>query len=126
MAEPSWQVIEEVSGSGIAEILRGLLEAQGIEVLVSQEGAGHFGYPVTVGRFGIVQILVPAEKANLAESILAEFHTGELSDIQLEESQSPEDCTRRGLGCASGAHGLASRGACNPPDGGGLQGDGRE
>ena len=91
MAEPSWQVIEEVSGSGIAEILRGLLEAQGIEVLVSQEGAGHFGYPVTVGRLGIVQILVPAEKANQAESILAEFHAGELSNIQLEESQSPEE-----------------------------------
>ncbi len=90
MTEPSWQVIEEVSGSGIAEILRGLLEAQGIEVLISQEGAGHFGYPVTVGRLGAVQILVRVENASQAESILAEFHRGELADMQLEKDDRVE------------------------------------
>jgi len=91
MAESSWQVIDEVAGSGMADILRGLLEAQGIEVLLSQEGAGHFGYPVTVGRLGAVQILVPAEKVSQAQNILAEYHAGLLSTMQLEDVEPGEE-----------------------------------
>jgi hypothetical protein len=91
MAEPTWQVIDEVSGSGLAEILRGLLEAQGITVLLSQEGAGHFGYPVTVGRLGLVQILVPKDDAAQAEKILSEFHAGNLSNSPLENDEPTEE-----------------------------------
>jgi hypothetical protein len=76
--ENSWQVLEEVGGSGVAEILRGLLQAQDIPVLLSQEGAGHFAYPTTMGRLGWVQILVPASCLERAQQILASYHAGEL------------------------------------------------
>ena len=79
MPDQSWLVIEEVSGSGLAEILRGLLEAQEIPVLLSQEGAGHFGYAVTTGRLGLVQILVPAEFEAKAQQALADYHSGRLA-----------------------------------------------
>ena len=59
MEENHWQVLEEVAGNATAELIRSYLESHEISVLLSQEGAGHFGFPVNVGRFGRVQILVP-------------------------------------------------------------------
>jgi len=55
-----------------AEILRGLLQAQDITVMLSQEAAGSV-MPVDVGAFGQVEILVPAEQAARAREILDEL-----------------------------------------------------
>jgi hypothetical protein len=87
--EESWQVVEEVAGSGLAEMLRGLLEAQEIPVLLSQEGAGHFAFATTVGRLGWVQILVPDSHLAQAHEILAAYHAGELiaPDIELDTNE---------------------------------------
>ena len=38
MPETNWEVVYETTGSFLAEILRGLLEAQEIPVVLSQEG----------------------------------------------------------------------------------------
>ena len=38
MPETNWEVVYETNGSFVAEILRGLLEAQEIPVVLSQEG----------------------------------------------------------------------------------------
>lgn len=76
MSEIAWKVAIETTGSAEAEILRGLLEAQGIEVWLSQEGAGKSVYPVTTGVFGKVEILVPETQLAQAKSILAEVDSG--------------------------------------------------
>ena len=44
MPQENWVVLEQVSGSAVAEMLKGLLEAQGLEVLLSQEGIGGWAY----------------------------------------------------------------------------------
>ena len=71
MSEENWQVIEEVGGDLQAEILRGLLEAQGIQVLLSQEGIAHFAYSLTVGPLSTVQILVPTSQLEAAAKTMA-------------------------------------------------------
>lgn len=52
-----------------AEIVRGLLEAQGIPAMLSQEAAGSI-LPVDVGAFGQVDVLVAVELAPRAREIL--------------------------------------------------------
>jgi hypothetical protein len=76
MAENKWVVLEVIPGSFQAEILRGLLEAQGIPVVLSQEGAGHYAYATTVGSLGAVQLLVPADELENAEKVLADYRAG--------------------------------------------------
>jgi hypothetical protein len=55
-----------------AEILRGLLEGEGVTVVLSQEAVGSV-MPVDVGAFGQVDLLVPADQAALAREILDEI-----------------------------------------------------
>lgn len=59
-----------------AEVLRGLLEAQGIPALLSQESASS-AIPVTMGLLGLVDVLVPPATETEARRILEEFITGE-------------------------------------------------
>jgi hypothetical protein len=56
-----------------AEILRDLLEAEGISVALSQEAAGSV-LPVDVGAFGQVELLVPADQAERARQILGDLN----------------------------------------------------
>ena len=76
MAETEWEVLSETAGSFHAEMLKGLLEAQGIPVLLSQEGLGHSVYSLTVGPLGRVQVLVPAELIDRARHVLKDIETG--------------------------------------------------
>src|SRR3990172_1295582 len=69
--QPPVAIVSDLSRAP-AEILRGLLEAQGISVALSQEAAGA-GMPVDVGAFGQVEILVAAEQAARAREILDEL-----------------------------------------------------
>lgn len=97
MEEEKWHVVEEVSDELEAEILRGLLVAQGLEVLLSQEAAAHYIYPTNVGGFGEVQLLVPSHQVEAAKAILEAYHQGvferdavELSDSEAEEDELPD------------------------------------
>lgn len=74
-----WEKVDETQGSLQAELLRGLLEAQGISVYLSQEGAGR-AYGLTVGALGMVEILVPAEQVEAALQILRAYYAGEFTD----------------------------------------------
>lgn len=74
--EEEWDVVEEIPGPLRAELLRGLLEAQGIPADLNQEGAGRYGYPVTIGRLGLVQILVPRSFVRRAQQVLADYYAG--------------------------------------------------
>ena len=93
MSEQQWDVIDSVPGEIQAELLRGLLVSQGIPAYLSQEGLGHFGYVVTVGALGKVDILVPASKVEEARAVLEAYYAGEytLTDESGEQPVDPED-----------------------------------
>jgi hypothetical protein len=80
MTDETWEVIDEVSGQFQAEIVRGLLEAQEIPVVLSQEGLGHV-YALTIGTLGTVQVLVPAREAERARQLLEEYRSGASQDL---------------------------------------------
>lgn len=75
MSEQSWVVVETVTGSLQAELLRGLLEAQGIEVILSQEGAGR-ALGLEVGLMGEVNMLVPIEGVQQAREVIENYYAG--------------------------------------------------
>ena len=85
MAEIQWEVVYETNGMLLAEILRGLLEAQEIRVVLSQEGVGRV-YGLTVGTLGRVQVLVPASELERAQQILQEYETNSIADIEASDT----------------------------------------
>ena len=76
MAE-DWIVLDEVAGMLQAEILRGLLEAQEIPTVLSQEGAGK-AIGLTIGTLGTVQILVPSKDQERARELLEAYYSGDV------------------------------------------------
>jgi hypothetical protein len=72
-------VVYTAPGQLQAQIVKGLLEAQGIPAQLSGEGAGA-AYGLTVGLLGLVEILVPANRAAEAEKLIAAMESGELGD----------------------------------------------
>lgn len=74
-ANRDWVEIHEVGDQIQANILKGLLEAQGVMVNISQEG-----YQQAIGLTGLpgtmVKLLVPSDQISLAETILADFYQG--------------------------------------------------
>lgn len=79
MNDDKWEVVDEVAGELQAELIRGLLESQGIAVVLSQEGIGRV-YATTVGIFGRVQVLVSAKDLPLARQILDHYYSNERTD----------------------------------------------
>jgi hypothetical protein len=96
MSDERWEVASEVAGDLQAELIRGLLEAQGIRVWLSQEGAGR-AYGLSLGLLGRVQILVPSDSVEKARSIIDEYYaqeaesdnntTADDEDIDLDDIQ---------------------------------------
>ena len=87
MPEDGLVLLEEVAGAGQAEVLRGLLEAQDIHVLLSQESASS-AIPVSFGILGDVQIMVKEEDLERAREILEEYYAGE---YDRDEESAEED-----------------------------------
>lgn len=75
-----WVVVEEVSGGFQAEILRGLLEAQGVQAVISQEGLGRSVYAMTIGDLGRAQIMVPSTEVERAMQILEDYRAGKFEN----------------------------------------------
>ena len=90
MAEEEWVLVEKVQGQLQAEILKGLLEAQGITVWLNAQGAAH-AYAVTVGVLGTVELLVPSSSAESARQVLDAYYRGDFDDIQLGGQDSGEE-----------------------------------
>ena len=80
MAEEEWVLVDKVQGQFLAELLRGLLEAQGIKVYLNQQGAAR-AYAVTVGTLGAVEILVPSSAAEQAKQVLEAYYRGDFEDL---------------------------------------------
>ncbi|HSR48216.1 MAG TPA: DUF2007 domain-containing protein [Anaerolineales bacterium] len=66
-----------------AEVLRGLLEAQEIPAILSRESAGSL-FPVNVGVFGLVDVLIPEAKWDDALQILETFRGSEIDPDESE------------------------------------------
>jgi hypothetical protein len=88
--EDKWETVESVQGQLQAEILRGLLEAQGIRVFLNQEGAG-VAYGINVGPLGTVEIMVPTSEMDQARQILTAYYSGEYEETVLDNTEPEED-----------------------------------
>lgn len=90
MPEEKWELIIEVSGELQADILRNLLEVQGIKVFLNQEGAGR-AYGLTVGPMGQVQVLVPEHQSREAHQIVEDYYAGKFESDEGEYSDLDEN-----------------------------------
>jgi hypothetical protein len=77
--------IASTAGKIEAEIIRGLLEANGIQAHLSYESAGAT-YGLGVGPMAEVDILVLAEQQSQAEALLADYYEGRLDDDEPAEA----------------------------------------
>ena len=89
MAEEEWMLVDKAYGQIQAEILRGLLEAQGIMVWLNQEGAAH-AYAVVLGTLGTVEILVPSSVVEKARQVLEAYYRGDFENMELEGPESDD------------------------------------
>ena len=85
MTEVKWELITTVSGELQAELLRNLLEVQGIKVFLSQEGAGR-AVGLTMGPMGEVQVLVPENQSEAARQIVDDYYAGKFESSEDEDS----------------------------------------
>lgn len=74
-----WVSLEKVQGRLEAEIIRGMLEAQEIEVQLSQESTAAI-YGLGVGPMAEVEIFVRAGQLDEAGSLLQRYYDGSLED----------------------------------------------
>jgi hypothetical protein len=90
MTEVKWELITTVSGELQADLLRNLLEVQGIKVFLSQEGAGR-AVGLTMGPMGEVQVLVPENQSEAARQIVDDYYAGKFESSEDEDSdQDPQ------------------------------------
>jgi hypothetical protein len=85
MTEVKWELITTVSGELQADLLRNLLEVQGIKVFLSQEGAGR-AVGLTMGPMGEVQVLVPENQSEAARQIVDDYYAGKFESSEDEDS----------------------------------------
>ncbi len=79
MAKKKWVVAAKIAGELQAELIRGLLEAQEINVYLAVEGAAR-AIGITVGSLGEVDVMVPEEQLDDALEIINSYHAGEFED----------------------------------------------
>lgn len=89
MSDEELTLLEVVSGTAQAEALRGLLEAQGIHVLLSQESASS-AIPVSFGILGEVKILVLEKDLARAKQVLDEYYAGDFEDQNVGDKNDNE------------------------------------
>ena len=74
MDELKWELLTEVQGRLEAELLKTYFSAYGVDVELFQESVGHHIYPVTIDGLGRVQLFVPKEQTQEAQSLLDEYN----------------------------------------------------
>ncbi len=83
MTNLGWKKLTEVGGRLVAEEIKSYLEANGIPVLLFQEGAGMNAFPVAIGStLALVQIFVPEEHVSAARELLKVLEAGSEEPIQ--------------------------------------------
>jgi hypothetical protein len=66
----AYEMLIEVNGRMEAEVIKSLLEANGVPVEIFQEAVGHHIYPVMIPGLGRVQLFVPKERLAEAQELL--------------------------------------------------------
>jgi hypothetical protein len=85
--------IYSAAGQLEADMLKGFLEAQGLQVYLSQESVGRT-LGLSAGSLGIVSVMVPESQVNEARTLLADIAAGEFDNSEYpEESEenSPDE-----------------------------------
>jgi hypothetical protein len=90
MNERTWKTVITVQGELQAEVLRGLLEAQGIPAHLSQEGVAR-AYGFGVGPLSEVDILVPEDFFAAAQKVIAGYKAGEFEALGNELDERDEE-----------------------------------
>jgi hypothetical protein len=90
MSEQSWEKIGVAAGDLQAKIFKGLLEAQGIPVVLSQEGAGRV-FGLSVGLMGEVDILVPTHMVAQAQQVLDDYEQGKFDSTEEPATDEPDE-----------------------------------
>jgi hypothetical protein len=89
MTDEEWVLVDKVQGQLQAEIIKGLLEAQGIMVWLNAQGAAR-AYAVSVGTLGAVELLVPSSAAEEARQVLDAYNRGDFDNIELKGPETDE------------------------------------
>jgi hypothetical protein len=76
-------LLVSVSGKLEAEIIRGMLQAYGIDAMLSHEAAASI-YGLGVGPTAEVDILVPEDRLEEAKQLLDDYQCGRLENDQIE------------------------------------------
>ena len=79
MSPQKWIILTKIAGELQAELMRGLLEAQGIPVMLAQEGAAR-AIGITTGPLGEVEIMIPEDKLQDARDILTRYQSGDFEN----------------------------------------------
>jgi hypothetical protein len=89
-----WINVYTAAGELEAEMIKGFLQAQGLDVTLSQESVART-LGLTAGKLGEVQVLVPDSQATEAQKLLAAMQAGEYEDTEYpdmgDESDSGQD-----------------------------------
>ena len=80
----NWELLTIVIGEIQAELILGLLKAQGINANTVQEGAGK-AFGLGVGPLGEIEITVPSSELKQAQDILARYESGEMATSAFDE-----------------------------------------
>lgn len=80
MTDDTWVKVGEVFGELAGEQVRGLFESAGIACQTFQEAAGRVLLGATFGPLGRVDVFVPAQHADIARRLLADYEAGALDD----------------------------------------------
>jgi hypothetical protein len=91
MSEPNldWKLVDEVAGSIQGELIKSLLNAQGIDVVLSEEGAGRV-LGLNTGPMGNVQVFVPEASYAQAKGILELYYSGDMEITDQEDGLADE------------------------------------
>ncbi|MCB2203076.1 DUF2007 domain-containing protein [bacterium] len=73
-----------------AEMIKGFLQAQGLDVTLSQESVART-LGLTAGKLGEVQVLVREEQVAEAQNLLAAMQAGEFEDTDYPEEGEEDD-----------------------------------
>ncbi len=79
MSDEEWVPVLTTPNQAQAEILRGLLEAQGVSVWLLQEPAAR-AIGLQVGPLGEIQLLVPQSQAAQARAVVDAFFRGDFEE----------------------------------------------
>jgi hypothetical protein len=82
--------IYTAAGELEAEMIKGFLQAQGLDVTLSQESVART-LGLTAGKLGEVQVLVPESQVAEAQSFLAAMQAGEYEDTEYPDQDEEDD-----------------------------------